>query len=236
MKHAIFLLLFVQLCIAGFAQNSNITYDPNKALQVHIGIGGYYNDYKNLNETLTSAGFDNVGKFAITNLLEADMRMKNLLLGIGGSMGASAKKNDDYNTWLMSFYGGLNIGYYVVNNKNFHLAPQAGIGIYSSFVKISDRNGYDNFNELLENGNTITMNQYTPALDLSLRFDFADFTKNKTVIKGFRMGYKLGLAKRGWGINETSNSTLDGSPQDRINQFYATATIGLTALKPNKMK
>ncbi len=161
--------------------------------------------------------------------------MKNLLLGIGGGMNLSARKNDDYNTWLMGFNGNLHVGYYVANNKNFHFGPQVGIAGYSSFVKISKRDSHDNFDDLLADGNTTTLSHYTPALDFALRFDFADFTKSKAGMAGLRLGYRLGLSNHGWG-DDISTSSLDGSPKDKISQFYVMATIGLTALKPNKMK
>lgn len=235
MKKCLMLLLMVQVVLTAGAQNSTTTYDPDKALMVTFGAGGSYNDYKNLNNKLDDAGILTVGKFAFSNMLEADMRMKNLLVGFGGGMNLSARKNDDYSTWLMSFNGAAHIGYYIANNKNFHFGPQLGIGGYGSFVKISQRNSNDNFDDLIANGNTTTLSQYSPVLDLGLRFDFADFTKSKAGMAGLRVGYKWGLSNRGWG-DDVNNSVLEGSPEDRISQFYIMATIGLTALKPNKMK
>lgn len=236
MKQCFILLLLLQLFIAGYPQNSTISYDANKALQLNFGIGGYYNDFKNLNKRLSDAGYLSTGRFALSNLMEVDFRNKNFLIGLNSGMGISSRKNDDYKTQLANFYGGLNFGYYIANSKKFHLAPQAGIGLYSSFIKISSRNGYDNFDELLNNSNSITINQYVPALDFCFRFDFADFTKTRSPLTGFRLGYKLGLSNRGWGINESSTSTLDNSPKDRVNQFYVLATLGYTGQKPNKMR
>jgi hypothetical protein len=235
MKKCLFLLLLTPLFIKTSAQNDNMTYDPNKALMVTIGAGAGYNDYKHLNNRLDDAGILTVGKFSISNMLEADMRMKNLLIGLGTGMNLSAKKNDDYKTWLMSFYGGAHAAYYVANSKNFHFGPQLGIGAYGSFVKITERNGHNNFNDLITSGNSTTISQYTPALDFALRFDFADFSKSKTGVAGLRLGYRLGLSNRGWG-DDAGTSVVDGSPKDRIGQFYAMATIGLTALKPNNWR
>ena len=235
MKKCLIVLLMLQLFFAASAQNSTMTYDSTKALMVTFGIGGSYNDYKNLNNRLDDAGILTVGKFAISNMLEADMRMKNMLIGLGGGMNLSARKNDNYNTWLMGFYFGAHVGYYVANNKNFHFGPQVGIDGYGSFVKITERDSHDNFNDLITDGNTTTMSHYTPALDFALRFDFADFTKGQTGMAGLRLGYRLGLSNRGWG-DDVNSSVLDDSPKDRISQFYVMATIGLTALKPNKMK
>jgi len=235
MKKCLFPLMLALFFIKTQAQDTTVTYDPDRAVMVTFGAGGSYNDYENLNDRLSGAGILPVGKFALSNMLEADIRMKKLLMGFNGGMNLSVRRDDDYNTWLAGIYGGLQFGYYVANNKNFHFAPQVGIVGYGSFVKISDRNGHDDFDDLLAEGNTITISQFTPALDFALRFDFADFSKSKTGMAGFRLGYRLGLSKRGWG-DDVSSSSLDNSPEDRISQFYAMATIGLTALKPNNWK
>ena len=124
------LLLLVASFLKTSAQTDNITYDPNKAIMVTIGAGACYNNYKHLNNRLDDADILTVGKFTVSNMIEADMRMKKLLIGLGTNMNLSAKRNDDYKTWLMSFYGGENVGYYVDNTKNFNFEPQVGIGDY----------------------------------------------------------------------------------------------------------
>ena len=235
MKQCFLLLLLMQLVIAGYSQSSDITYDSNHSLMVTFGAGGSYNDYKNLNDRLSEADILTTGKFAFSNMLEADMRMKNFLIGLNGGMNLSARKNDDYSTWVAGAYAELAFGYYVANNKNFHFGPQVGIGGYGTFVKITERNNHDDFNELLAEGNSTTISQYTPVLDFALRFDFADFTKSKSGVAGFRLGYRMGLSKRGWG-NDGNGSATDNSPEDRLGQAYAMLTIGLTALKPSNWK
>src|SRR4029078_2289985 len=126
-------------------------------------------------DALSAHDLPTTGTAAFSNILEADLRMKNLLFGLSAAMSYSPKKNDDYNTSVASFLGGLNVGYYIVNNKKFHLAPQVGIGINATYIKIARKNGYSDFDEVLENGNAINLNQYTPVLDMCLKFDFADF-------------------------------------------------------------
>jgi len=209
--------------------------NTDKGAQFYFGIGGAYDNIKNLNATLSNAGLPTIGKFSFAGVAEGDFRMKNLLLGVNSGMGAYAKKTDHYNTSLMSYSGGVNIGYYVVNSKKFHLAPQAGIGFNSSKISITQRNGFTDFNDVLANGNSTDINQNTGVLDFCLKFDIADFTKDKSCLAGLRLGYKYGLSKRGWGIDETSNSTVTNSPKDRINQYYVLLTIGFTKLKPQKM-
>ncbi len=62
-------MLLMQLVFDASSQssNSNVTYDPTKALMVTFGAGGSYNDYKNLNNRLDDAGILTVGKFAFSN-------------------------------------------------------------------------------------------------------------------------------------------------------------------------
>jgi hypothetical protein len=45
----------------------------------------------------------------------------------------------------------------------------------------AQRKRIDDFNELLEGKNSISINQTAPVLDFCLRFDMADFTKARTV-------------------------------------------------------
>jgi hypothetical protein len=42
----------------------------------------------------------------------------------------------------------------------------------------------------------------------------------------------LGLSKHGWGIDASNNSSIDNSPEDRINQFYVMFSVGASLLKP----
>ncbi len=235
MKKYLLTNLSLLIILSSYSQTTTVQNNiPNQAVQFYFGIGGAYNNFKNLNTALSNASLPATGKFTIGNIAEADYRIKNLLLGINAGMNANEKRNDDYNSFLMSYSGGLNIGYYIINSKNFHLAPQAGIGFYSSQVKITQRNGFTNFNDVLVNKNSIDINQNTGVLDFCLKFDFADFSKDKSCLNGFRLGYKYGLSKRGWGTDITNNSTVANSPEDRINQYYAMLTIGLIKLKPQK--
>ena len=207
-------------------------FDTTKGIQVYLGAGAAFNDFENLNDALSAHGLPSLGTAAFSNILEADLRMKSLLLGLSAAMSFTPKEKDDYNTSVLNMYGGLNVGYYIVNSKKFHLAPQVGIGINASYVKIARKDGYSDFDEVLDDGNAINLNQFTPVLDMSLKFDFADFTKIKTGLAGIRAGYRLGLDKRGWGIDEKSNSTVEGSPEDRLGQFYVLLHIGFGAAKP----
>ena len=235
MKRNLILVLLLSACSTSYAQPSEPkSYDPTKAIQFYFGLGGAYNNYKNLNSALKDASLPTVGKFAFTSIGEIDLRHNNFLIGLTSHMGFSPKRNDDFNTSVMSFYNGVNVGYYVANSQKFHFAPQVGIGFNSSMAKITRRSGFDDFNDVLANGNSIDINQNTAALDFALKFDFADFTKAKTCLTGVRAGYKLGLSKRGWGVDELSNSTVDNSPKDRISQFYAMVTVGFALQKPNK--
>ncbi|MEP6466890.1 MAG: hypothetical protein ABJB05_11330 [Parafilimonas sp.] len=217
-----------------YSQNTS-TVNTDKAAQFSFGIGGAYNNIKNLNTALSNASLPTIGKFNLAGIAEGNFRMKNLLFGLNSGMGAYAKKSDHYNTSVMSYSGGVNIGYYIINDKKFHLAPQAGIGFYSTQVKITQRNGFTNFNDVLASGNSTDIIQNTGVLDFCLKFDIADFTKDKTCLSGLRLGYKYGLSKRGWGIDETNNTTVDDSPKDRINEYYVLVTIGFSKLKPQKM-
>jgi hypothetical protein len=236
MKSNIFLALCMLAYSFSYAQTTTTveTFDTTKSIQFYFGLGGAHNNYENLNGALKGADLPTVGKYALSSIFEFDLRHNNFLVGVTGNMNFSPKKSDTYNTSLMAFYGGVNVGYYIVNSNKFHLAPQVGFGLYSSMAKITQHTGFDNFNQVLESGNSIDINQNTPALDFALKFDFTDFTKSKTTLTGVRLGYKLGLDKRGWGIDETSNSTVDNSPEDRINQFYAMVTIGFALQKPVK--
>ena len=234
MKKYLLTIFSLLLFLCSYSQTSPPA-NTDKGAQFYFGIGGAYDNIKNLNATLSNAGLPTIGKFSFAGVAEGDFRMKNLLLGVNSGMGAYAKKTDHYNTSLMSYSGGVNIGYYVVNSKKFHLAPQAGIGFNSSKISITQRNGFTDFNDVLANGNSTDINQNTGVLDFCLKFDIADFTKDKSCLAGLRLGYKYGLSKRGWGIDETSNSTVTNSPKDRINQYYVLLTIGFTKLKPQKM-
>jgi hypothetical protein len=210
------------------------SYDASKAIQFYFGIGAAHANHKNLNNALLDADLPSVGNWAMSSIAEVDLRHNNFLIGLTSNMNFSPKRNDDYNTSLMSLYGGLNVGYYIVNASKFHLAPQVGIGYNAAMAKITKRSGYAGFNDVLSHRNSIDLNQGVPVLDFALKFDCADFTKTATHLTGVRLGYKLGLDKRGWGIDETSNSTLNNSPEDRLSQFYAMVTIGFALQKPNK--
>lgn len=233
MKQIIFLAFLVFAFSASHAQMPEFTkFDTTKGLQLYLGVGGAFNNYKNLNNALSDHGLPELGTAAFSNVLEADIRTNNLLLGVSGSISYSPKDKDNYSASVMSFYGGVNAGYYILNSGKFHLAPQVGIGLNSNYVKIVQKEGFSDFDEVLENGNAINLNQFVPVLDMSLKLDFADFTKIKTGMFGARAGYRLGLDKRGWGLDERSNSTVDGSPEDRLGQFYVLVHVGLGLAKP----
>jgi hypothetical protein len=87
---------------------------------------------------------------------------------------------------------------------------------------------------VLASGNSVDINQNTGVLDFCLKFDIADFIKDKSCLTGIRLGYKYGLSSRGWGVDETNNTTVSDSPKDRINQYYLLVTIGFSKLKPQK--
>lgn len=234
MKRVIIFSIFITAVSFSYAQTGPMQYDPAKAIQFNFGLGGAYNNYKNLNSTLKNANLPTLGKFSMASVAEVDLRHNNFLVGLISKMGFSPKRNDDYNTAVINFYGGANIGYYFVNSNKFHLAPQAGIGYFSSIAQITKKSGYSNFNDVLANRNSVNINQGIAAFDFALKFDFADFSKSKAGLLGARLGYTLGLSKRGWGVDEVSNSTVDNSPKDRINQFYAMAVIGFALQKPVK--
>lgn len=220
-----------------YAQSTNNDFDATKGIQFYFGPGVAFNNFKNLNSRLADNNLPTTGKVQLAGIAELDFRCKNLLFGLNSNMGAYEKNTDNYNSYLMNYGGGINIGYYIVNEKKFHLAPQAGIGFSSTEVKITQRKGFEDFNEVLTNGNSIDIHQNVPVLDFALKFDFADFTKTKAGMFGFRAGYRYGLTSRGWGIDGTNNSTVDGSPKDRMNQFYFLVTIGFAGQKPlHKMK
>ncbi|MBS1745096.1 MAG: hypothetical protein JST21_02880 [Bacteroidetes bacterium] len=235
MKKNLFLitLLFSSMNVSAQMMREPASYDTIKGIQIYLGAGVAYNNYKNLGQALNDNGLPSLGKFSLINLLEADMRHKNMLFGFVGNMSYSPKRTDAYNTSVVGYYGGLGFGYYVVNKNKFHLAPQVGIGYYGTMAKITQRKGFTDFNEILTDGNSVDIHQGTAALDFALKFDMADFTKFKTGISGFRIGYRMGLSKRGWGIDDMGSSTVEGSPQDRLSWFYAMLTIGFSANKPN---
>jgi len=233
MKRYVLLFVYVLIVASAFAQsNAPQSYEPDKSLQFFIGLGGGHNDYKNLNASFDDAGLPTVGKYALLTTLEANIRHKNLLVGLTGNMGGSFKKQDEFNVFLLTFNPQVNIGYYIVNDKKFHLAPQVGIGAYSSSVNLEQKENAGNFNDLLANGNAININQHVAALDFCLRFDLADYTKPKAGAASIKLGYKYGLSKHGWGIDATSNSTVESSPEDRINQFYLQFLVGVALQKP----
>lgn len=143
-------------------------FDTTKGIQVYLGAGAAFNDFENLNDALSAHDLPELGTAAFSNILEADLRMKSLLFGLSAAMSFSPKTKDDYNTSILNMYGGLNVGYYIVNTKKFHLAPQVGIGINATYVKIARKDGYSDFDEVLEEGNSINLNQFAPVLDMSL--------------------------------------------------------------------
>jgi len=237
MKNITLLILCLFLFAGANAQtDSSMAVDPHKALLLFIGFGGGYNDYKNLNGVLKDNNLPTVGKFTLTNLLEINTRRDHLLIGIAGGMGLSYRRPDDYNVFLANFNGQLQVAYYVANNNTFHFAPQVGFGFFSSIVNHAQRSDIEDFNELIEGKNSISIRQTAPMLDFCLRFDMADFTKATSGAGSIKVGYKLGLSKRGWGIDASNNSSLDNSPEDRISQFYITASVGVSLLKPLHMK
>jgi hypothetical protein len=234
-KRNVMLALLLIVYTMSYAQMKEPkSYDPSKAIQFYFGLGGAHNNYKDLNAALQDADLPTVGKWAMSSIAEVDLRHNNFLVGLTSNMNFSPKRSDDYNTTVMSLYGGVNVGYYIVNANKFHLAPQVGIGYYGTMAKITKRNGFTDFNDVLQNGNSINVNQGNAALDFALKFDIADFTKSRTCLTGVRLGYKLGLSDRGWGVDEIKNSTVDNSPEDRLGQFYAMVTIGFALQKPNK--
>lgn len=216
--------------------DSSHTFDPDKGIQFYVGLGGAYNNYENLDAIFKDAGLPTVGKFSLISSMELDLRNKSFLIGLKGNMGASYKRPDNYNVMLLNFGEQLHLAYYVANNKNFHFAPQVGIGYMSSHVNVTQRDNIDDFNDVLANGNSIDINQGTGVLDFCLRFDFADFTKPGSKAASIQAGYKLGLSRRGWGIDAFNNSTIDNSPKDRIGQIYLLFSIGFAGQKPIKNK
>lgn len=226
MKHHLLSIICLAGCLTLQAQKDSVyTYKHDKSLLLFLALGGGYNNYKNLNTTLDDAGLPGVSKFSLIGSIELNLRLKNLLIGLSQITGKSYKRPDNYNVSLLNIKQQLHIGYYIANTKNFHLAPQVGIGRLSSAVDITQRN-IDDFNNVLADKNSININQITGVLDFCLRFDFANFTLQKSSATSIRLGYQLGLSNRGWGIDAFRNSTINNSPKDRINQLYVLLALG----------
>lgn len=230
MKKGILFGFFALLFLPAFSQSDSDTtgFNPHFGLLTYIGIGASYNNYKNLNATLQNNNLPTVGKFGLAEILGEDFRLHNWLIGLNENVTFSQKRPDNYNVWLMTFSGEINGGYYLINSKQFHFAPMAGIGYYGAQARLTQRGGFSNFNEVLQNKNSIDINQSLAALDFQLRFDFADFTKRHDDFTSIKLGYRYGLKQQGWGIDEANYTTVADSPKDRVNQFYILICTGLS--------
>ena len=233
MKKATMIVVCAVMITHAYSQTGNDTaaVHSNFGLLTYFGVGASYNNFKNMNDILPKFSIPALSKYNVAATLNEDFRLHNLLIGLNLLYTASEKNASDYNEMLLNFSGDINFGYYVFNKKKFHLAPEAGVGFYSSSAYLTHTSGYADFADILNDKVAVNMYQTAALLNFGLRFDFADFTKRRTDLTTIKLGYKYGLKQQGWGIDESSNSTFADSPKDRLNQYYVLFCFGMSRTK-----
>ncbi|MDQ2752544.1 MAG: hypothetical protein M3R72_05920 [Bacteroidota bacterium] len=124
-----------------------------------FGIGGSYNNYKNMNDILPKFSMPTLAKYSLDAAVEEHVRLHNALIGLNLMFGAAEKRPLNYNESLMSFSGDLDFGYYVFNKNKLHIAPEVGIGLYSSAVNLTQTAGYATFSDVLSDKVAVNMYQ-----------------------------------------------------------------------------
>jgi hypothetical protein len=229
MKKNILCVMVLFYSVFCFSQNAGDTLmkkKNNSGMLGYLGFDGAYRNMPNLNQTLANDSLPGISKFYVGFNFGADVRLKNVLLSLYAEGDMSEKKSGNYNVTSLSLTDELNFGYYLFNGKAIHIAPFAGIGLNSTQLNITQKSGYSSFNDVLLDRNSISLNQNSAIADFGIRVDFADFTKLTDDLIGIKVAYNLGLSNQGWGIDETTNSTIADSPKDRINQFYISLYVG----------
>ena len=235
MKTSLMICLLLWVSLYSFAQKDTLIKLPrNKGLERYIGVGASYNNPQNLNSALTSSSLPTVGKFNIAGVIEGDLRFRNFIVGLEVNANTSPKTSGDYNITSQIFEEEINAGYNIINSSKFHLAPQAGIGLLTNSVRVTQKDNIDDFNELLATKNSIDINQTIGVLDFCLKLDFADFTKRKSETEVIKIGYEYGLSRGGWGVDENNNSTISNSPRDRLSQVYVLFCFGMAREKSDR--
>ncbi len=226
-------MVCVLLVTLAYSQTEKDTAVVNRnfGLLTYIGVGASYNNYKNMNAILPKFSLPTLSKYNFAFTVSEDFRIHNGLIGLDALFSTSQKSLANDNELLLNYSGGVNFGYYLLQTKNFHFAPQVGIGLYSSTAYLTQTTGYASFADVLNNKVAVNMYQTAALLNFCLRFDFADFTKRKTDIAAIKLGYKYGLKQKGWGIDQNSNSTFSDSPKDRLNQYYLMLCLGMSHSK-----
>jgi hypothetical protein len=127
--------------------------------------------------------------------------------GEGFSYVLSDKNNGTYTTQARGEIGFANIGYLLINNNKFMLAPIFGVGASTLTIDIND-NTVESFNQLLSNpkkGTRLRNDQF--LLDLGVKADLF-LTKRKFFAAGVKVGYMYAPVESSW--TDVNKVAIDG--------------------------
>jgi hypothetical protein len=192
-------------------------------------IGGLQTDLGDFNDDLSRFGYEDMDDKFFSLGGGGHVVKNGLIFGIEGHgfMGEE-KLNQGYNTRLIGGYGFVNIGYELINYKNFSLYPLIGLGggaIEYSMVQDA-RLSFDDV--LADPGRTITLRNAGFMIQAALGTEFfypmhSNEHHEWGLVFGLRGGYVFTPITSDWWANEDK---ISGGPDLGINGPYLRLTIG----------
>lgn len=127
------------------------------------------------------------------------------------------KNNGSYLTQVRGDMGFFNVGYLLLNNKNYMLSPMLGIGAYTMEIDIYESTN-ESFNQILadpKNGTRIKNDQF--LFDLGLQGNLF-LTESKLFSIGLKAGYQFSVIENKW---SDANGVIANGPATNGDGGYA---------------
>ncbi|MBA3899251.1 MAG: hypothetical protein H0X62_03425 [Bacteroidetes bacterium] len=220
MKKAILLFALVAAYNLGFAQSYS------------GGLGYFYGGYSGIETSTINQRF---AQFGIPELASGGIAMGGGAFGIfnriiigGEGMGFSANTINATQQVDYDFsYGMLNIGYLVLTTKKTLFYPMAGIGAGGVFIRVRERIGTPDLNDILANPNRgVELQARSLMLNFSLNVTHFTFGRENR-IGGMALGLSVGgyfsPMRADWTYLGTS---LSNAPDTRLNGWFVTLKFG----------
>lgn len=205
---------------------------------INFQAGYRKNNIDQLNSALGKNGLPTLSDNNIWYNLSFTHDYKHVITELG--LGFTIPSKTDVNSIKTSYYQDqffFRAGYNIANSSDFRLYPFAGINVSRAVLQIKDNRSSSNTNnfntQLLTPTLAKTIHQNNFGIDLGAGFDYLIKLKSKqiegheihrTLPLGIRAGYYFQTSASKWKFDENS---IDNSPQQKTNSFFATISIGL---------
>ena len=136
-------------------------------------------------------------------------------------------QNGHYNLLLYGGTAGLNFGYPLARTAKMTLIPMAGFAAAGVKLNIEDRTGGTFDDVMLDPGRSSSLGRGMFLMNLGVAIDYVPSAGTTRGLRGgvfgLRGGYTMTAGTGPWRVNR---SDLEGAPDQGMNGFYLTLTLG----------